>query len=90
MRRKYSRARGGPEPHNVAISDDGGKTWELVKGTPFPGAAYGLSYAGAESGEFVRTVVITGPGGAAGTVGFADPQHGWLVGTEGRIIKVSF
>ena len=23
-------------------------------------------------------------------VGFADPQHGWLVGTEGRVIKVSF
>ena len=96
------------EPHNVAVSDDGGKTWELVDGTPFPGAAYGLSYAGAEDGDFVRTVVITGPGGAAWSrnegnswhrlpgiegfwaVGFADPQHGWLVGTEGRIVKVSF
>jgi hypothetical protein len=53
------------EPHNVAVSDDGGKTWDLVDGTPFPGAAYGLSYAGAEDGDFVRTVVITGPGGAA-------------------------
>jgi photosystem II stability/assembly factor-like uncharacterized protein len=120
MRPKYSRptrhgiTAGGDvvatdrEPHNVSVSDDGGKTWELVDGMPFPGAAYGLSYAGAEDGDFVRTVVITGPGGAAwsrnegnswhrlpGTegfwaVGFADPQHGWLVGTEGRIIKVSF
>jgi photosystem II stability/assembly factor-like uncharacterized protein len=96
------------EPNNVAVSDDGGKTWELVKGTPFPGAAYGLSYVGAEDGDFVRTVVITGLGGAAWTrnegrkwhllpdvedfwaVAFADPQHGWLVGTEGRILKISF
>jgi photosystem II stability/assembly factor-like uncharacterized protein len=96
------------EPNNVAVSDDGGKTWELAKGTPFPGAAYGLSYAGAEDGDFVRTVVITGPGGSAWSgnegnswhrlpdvdgfwaVAFADPQHGWLVGTEGRIVKVSF
>ena len=89
------------EPHNVAVSDDGGKTWDLVDGTPFPGAAYGLSYVGAEDGDFVRTVVITGPGGAAWSrnegnswhrlpgiegfwaVGFADPQHGWLVGDRG-------
>ena len=42
------------EPHNVAVSDDGGKTWELVDGMPFPGAACGLSYAGAEDGDFVR------------------------------------
>lgn len=44
------------EPHNVAVSDDGGKTWELVDGMPFPGAAYGLSYAGAR-----RTVTSCGP-----------------------------
>jgi photosystem II stability/assembly factor-like uncharacterized protein len=93
---------------NVAVSNDGGKTWKLVDGTPFPGAAYGLSYAGAHHGEHVRTVVITGPAGAAWTrnegrkwhllpdvrdfwaVAFADPQHGWLVGTEGRILKISF
>ena len=29
---------------NVAVSKDGGKTWKLVSGTPFPGAAYGLSF----------------------------------------------
>jgi photosystem II stability/assembly factor-like uncharacterized protein len=62
------------EPHNVAVSDDGGKTWELVNGTPFPGAAYGLSYAGAEDGDFVRTVVITGPGGAAWS---RNEGHNW-------------
>ena len=93
---------------NVALSNDGGKTWKLVDGTPFPGAALGLSYAGAPRGEHRRTVVITGPGGAAWTrnegrkwhllpdvrdfwaVAFANPQHGWLVGTEGRIVKISF
>ena len=96
------------QPDNVAVSEDGGKTWELVDGTPFPGGAYGLSYAGAQDGEYRRTVVITGPGGAAWSsnegrrwhvlpdvegywaVAFADPRHGWLVGTEGRILKLSF
>ena len=93
---------------NVAVSSDGGQTWELVDGTPFPGAVFGLSYAGAPSGDHLRTVVTTGPGGAAWTpnegrrwhllpgvlnywaVAFADPRHGWLVGTEGRILKVIF
>jgi photosystem II stability/assembly factor-like uncharacterized protein len=56
----------------------------------------------------VRTVVVTGPGGAAWSadegdtwtalpdvanfwaVAFASRRAGWLVGTEGRILKVSF
>jgi photosystem II stability/assembly factor-like uncharacterized protein len=55
-----------------------------------------------------KTVVVTGPGGAAWTpdegdtwhalagvtgywaVGFASPRAGWLVGTKGRILKISF
>jgi photosystem II stability/assembly factor-like uncharacterized protein len=55
-----------------------------------------------------KTVVITGPAGAAWTpdegdtwyslrgvanywaVAFANPEAGWLVGTNGRILKVSF
>jgi photosystem II stability/assembly factor-like uncharacterized protein len=55
-----------------------------------------------------RTVVITGPSGAAWSpdegdtwsslpgvanywaVAFAGPRAGWLVGTEGRILKISF
>ncbi|MBA3318305.1 MAG: glycosyl hydrolase [Gemmatimonadales bacterium] len=93
---------------NVARSKDGGKTWQLVSGTPFPGAAYGLSYVPSRNDQYERTVVITGPGGAAWTanegkrwhlipevrdywaVAFADRHHGWLVGTEGRILKVVF
>ncbi len=93
---------------NVAVSNDGGRTWKLVTGTPFNGAAYGLSYVPSAKPEEQRRVVITGPGGAAWTpnegrkwhlipgvqdywaVAFADPRHGWLVGTEGRILKVVF
>jgi photosystem II stability/assembly factor-like uncharacterized protein len=47
---------------NVAVSKDGGKTWKLVSGTPFPGAAYGLSYVPARRNrQHERMVVITGP-----------------------------
>jgi photosystem II stability/assembly factor-like uncharacterized protein len=91
--------------NNVAVSDDGGQSWELATPTPWPGAAYGLSYV---RGLGQRTVVATGPGGAAWSpdeggswnllpgvenywaVAFASPQAGWLVGTEGRILKISF
>jgi photosystem II stability/assembly factor-like uncharacterized protein len=94
---------------NVAVSKNGGKTWRLVSGTPFTGAAYGLSYVPpTPDGRYQRAVVITGPGGAAYTynegqewhllpevrdywaVAFADHHNGWLVGTDGRILKVSF
>jgi photosystem II stability/assembly factor-like uncharacterized protein len=88
---------------NVARSDDGGRTWRLAARTPFPGAVYGLAYAGDS-----RTVVATGPSGAAWStdegdrwtlldgvtnywaVGFASPRSGWLVGTDGRILKIDF
>jgi photosystem II stability/assembly factor-like uncharacterized protein len=90
---------------NVAVSKDGGKTWQLATGTPFPGAVHGLSYV---RGFAERTVVATGPAGAAWSpdegatwstlpglrdywaVAFAGHKAGWLVGTEGRILKVSF
>jgi len=119
----------------VAVSRDGGKTWKLAAPTPFPGAAFGVSYVNAvgdgeghdrdrdnerdhdrdSDGDHGRghergqsTVVATGPGGAAwspdeGTtwapisgvegywsVAFASPRTGWLVGTGGRILKISF
>lgn len=90
---------------NVARSSDGGRTWRLAARTPFPGAIYGLAYVpGMES----RTVVATGPSGAAWSVdeggswaglngvrdywavGFASARAGWLVGTEGRILRIAF
>ncbi len=95
----------GVPTNNVAVSQDGGRTWQSATPTPFPGAAFGLSYV---RGLGQRTVVATGPGGAAWSpdegeswtlipgvenfwaVAFASPQAGWLVGTEGRILKISF
>jgi photosystem II stability/assembly factor-like uncharacterized protein len=89
---------------NVATSSDGGKTWILRTGSPFPGAIFGLDYVKGLG----TTVVITGPKGAAWSddeggswnlipgvrnfwaVAFASPTAGWLVGTRGRIVKVSF
>jgi photosystem II stability/assembly factor-like uncharacterized protein len=91
---------------NFARSNDGGKTWELATNAPIPGAIFGLSYVGTPGHP--RTVVATGPGGAAWTpdegdtwhllegvanfwaVAFAGPEAGWFVGTEGRILKISF
>ena len=91
--------------NNVAVSADGGRSWELAAPTPWPGAVYGLSYV---RGLGQRTVVATGPGGAAWSadeggswtllpgvenywaVAFASEQAGWLVGTDGRILKISF
>jgi photosystem II stability/assembly factor-like uncharacterized protein len=88
----------------VAVSGDGGHTWRLRSPPPFAGPVFGLSYVPGLS----KTVVITGPGGAAWSpdegenwhrlndasgywaVDFADRESGWLVGTDGRILKVTF
>jgi photosystem II stability/assembly factor-like uncharacterized protein len=91
---------------NFARSKDGGKTWDLATNAPIPGAIFGLSYVGTPGHP--KTVVATGPGGAAWTpdegdtwflldgvenfwaVAFASPDAGWFVGTDGRILKISF
>jgi len=92
-----------PPTRNVAVTADGGRTWTLAHPTPFPGAAFGVAYAPGQ-----RTVVATGPAGAAvsedegGTwrrfeevagywaVGFGNERTAWMVGTGGRILKLSF
>jgi photosystem II stability/assembly factor-like uncharacterized protein len=112
-----------PNAAATAVSDDGGRTWELTNKPPVTGAIFGLSYA-TSAGSFAwpdgdsfpfwrhdhdQTVVITAnDGGAAWTpnegrtwypltgvtgywgVAFSNPRAGWLVGTEGRILKISF
>jgi photosystem II stability/assembly factor-like uncharacterized protein len=91
---------------NVARSRDGGQTWELAARPPFPGSVYGLSYTGRWGRSVVATgpAGVAWSPDEGGTwialgdntvkdywaVAFASPDAGWLVGTEGRILKVSF
>jgi photosystem II stability/assembly factor-like uncharacterized protein len=95
-----------PRPRNrVAISDDGGRTWKLVQPPPFDGAVFGLSYV-PDRGHTVVITGPAGAAwsgnegenhwnrlpGVEGfwAVAFANSNVGWLVGTEGRILKVRF
>ncbi|PYO82181.1 MAG: hypothetical protein DMD65_09655 [Gemmatimonadetes bacterium] len=90
---------------DVARSSDGGKTWRLTSRVPFTGAVFGLSYVrGLAQTTVVATgpggaawspdegdTWFSLPGVANyWAVAFASPQAGWLVGTQGRILKVSF
>ena len=91
---------------NFARSHDGGKTWELATNAPIPGAIFGLDYVGTPGRPryIVATgpggAAWTPDEGDTWTlledvegfwaVAFASPDAGWLVGTQGRIIKVSF
>lgn len=68
-----------PRTKNVAVSDDGGVTWSLATSTPFKGSVYGLAYA---PGAGRRTVVATGPGGAAYSANEGRTWH-LLRGVEG-------
>jgi photosystem II stability/assembly factor-like uncharacterized protein len=89
---------------NVAVTEDGGRSWALAAGRPaFPGAVYGAA-AVYDRG---RAVVAVGPRGASWTpdggatwlpldgrnywsVGFAPDGTGWMVGPNGRITRVAF
>ena len=89
---------------NVARSSDGGQTWQLAAHPTFSGAIYGLTYVRGRETTVVATgpagVAWTPDEGdtwfsVAGLTGywavaFASPQAGWLVGTQGRIVKLSF
>ena len=90
----------------VAVSSDGGRTWRPGARLPFPGAVYGLAYvplgdrrtvvvatgpggvawSADEGGGWVRLEGLRD----YWAVGFADGGTGWLVGTEGRILRVTF
>jgi photosystem II stability/assembly factor-like uncharacterized protein len=89
---------------NIARSSDCGASWQLATGTPFPGAAYGVGYiAGLEpavvatgpagaawsSDEGQTWQLLPGVTGYW-AVASAGSRTGWLVGTEGRILKLEF
>jgi len=95
-----------PDEHtdNVAITSDGGASWNLAGRPVLAGAVYGAAYV---SGAPTPTLVAVGPHGAdwsadegatwshADTVAYwgldiASPAAGWLVGPEGRIAHISF
>jgi len=87
---------------NVAVSDDGGRTWVLAGRPQMKGAFYGGMYV---PGVDRPWVVGVGPAGADystdngrtwvaldtldyWSLGFSSPAAGWLVGPNGRITKV--
>ncbi|HEU5154490.1 MAG TPA: hypothetical protein VFU03_07155, partial [Gemmatimonadales bacterium] len=89
---------------NVARSSDGGVTWTLATHAPFRGSIFGSSYVkglgvtvvitgpgGAawspDEGDTWNLLPVVKNFWA---VAFASPKAGWLVGTGGRIVKVSF
>jgi len=95
-----------PDEHtdNVAVTSDGGASWNLVGRPVLPGAVYGAAYV---PDAPTPTLVAVGPHGAdwsadegrtwspADTVAYwgldiASSAAGWLVGPEGRIVRISF
>ena len=96
---------GDPSNARTASSSDGGQTWTLTNPPPVTGAIFGLSYVGGPGGRVVITANDGGAAwtpdegntwftlpGVSGywAVAFATPKAGWLVGTNGRILKISF
>ena len=87
---------------NVAVTDDGGRTWTLTGRPSFPGAVYGAAWV---PGAPTPTLVAVGPNGIAfsadnGTtwtnldpgshwsVAFASLRSGWAVGPEGLVTHI--
>jgi photosystem II stability/assembly factor-like uncharacterized protein len=88
---------------NFARSGDGGQSWRLGTPTPFPGPIFGLAYAGVTtvvvatgpSGSAFSVDEGETWSLLAGTTGFwattfASARRGWLVGTDGRIVRIDF
>ncbi len=87
---------------NVAVTSDGGVTWQEGTPVPFPGAVYGSSYS-RDNGQAV--LVAVGPKGVAvswddartwrlldtgnfWSVGMGKGGRGWLVGPGGKIVRM--
>jgi len=85
----------------VALTGDGGETWDAGGRPGFPGPVYGVTWV---PGAPTPTLVAVGPGGAGystdgghrwtvldtlpyWSADFAGPDAGWLVGPDGRITR---
>jgi hypothetical protein len=85
---------------NVAITTDGGVTWDSGGRPTFTGAVYGAAFV-----PGTRTLIAVGPKGASVSndagrhwasldtlnfwgVGFSPGGAGWLVGMRGRVVHV--
>lgn len=88
---------------NVAVTDDGGRTWRLAGRPGFSGAVYGAAIVPGRPGS----IVAAGPRGLAysaddgatwatldtlayWSVGFASRRLGWAVGPAGRVTRIRF
>jgi photosystem II stability/assembly factor-like uncharacterized protein len=86
---------------NVALTEDGGRSWRLAKGPLPQGYMSGVAYVPSTSG---RSLVAVGLGGTAlsndrgeswtmidtvgyNSVAFATRDAGWAVGPRGRIVR---
>ncbi len=91
-----------PSPPRVAISRDGGASWEAVGQPNVGGAIFGGAWV---PGSDPPAMVVVAPTGAGWSIdegatwlavdsaaywglGFASPRAGWLVGPAGRITKL--
>jgi photosystem II stability/assembly factor-like uncharacterized protein len=86
---------------NVAITSDGGHSWQLAGRPKFPGAVYGATAVPGREGMTVavgpKGLDFSADGGASWmsvdtlaywSVGFASSRIGWAVGPGGRIVKL--
>jgi hypothetical protein len=86
----------------VATTGDGGLSWTLGGRLPFPGAAFGVAYVPGEPPGTLVALGPKGSAWSSDAgktwrplddrnywgLGFAANGVGWLVGPEGRIVKV--
>src|SRR5213592_2726958 len=86
-----------PNNADTATSSDGGQTWTLTSPPPVTGANFGRALVitandgGAAWTPDEGNTWFTLPGVTGyWAVAFASPKAGWLVGTDGRILKISF
>lgn len=88
----------------IAVSSDGGRRWSPGGSPTFTGAVYGGTFVPGDATALLVAVGPKGASWSADdgrswralddqsywSVGFASRAAGWLVGPEGRIVKVTF